>query len=74
MPLNNWFSKSKKCGGSPFIVLAIGSHGGGTAKGQKEILVPLSVTEEDINTLIRATMDVIKIRETEYHTQFTLKR
>lgn len=64
----------KKCGGSPFIVPAMGSHGGGTAEGQKEILSSLGITEENINAPIRATMDVIKIGETEYHTPVYLDK
>lgn len=28
----------RKCGGNPFIIPAMGSHGGGTAEGQRKIL------------------------------------
>lgn len=64
----------KKCGGIPFIVPAMGSHGGGTAEGQKQILASLGITERNISAPIRATMDVIKIGETEYHTPVYLDK
>jgi len=58
----------KKCGGNPFIIPSMGSHGGGTAEGQKEILASLEITEEKVNAPIRASMKVVKIGETEYKT------
>lgn len=51
-------------GGDPFLVTAMGSHGGGTPEGQIEILSSLGITEESIGAPIRATMDVKKIGET----------
>ena len=38
----------KKMGGKPFLVPAMGSHGEGTVKGQKEILTSLGITEKEI--------------------------
>jgi len=35
----------KECGGVPFIVPAMGSHGGATPEGQREILRILGVSE-----------------------------
>ncbi|HOR42931.1 MAG TPA: lactate racemase domain-containing protein, partial [Atribacterota bacterium] len=58
----------KECGGDPFIVPAMGSHGGGTAEGQREILASLGITGETMNAPIRATMEVVNIGETEYKT------
>ncbi len=58
----------KRCGGNPFIIPAMGSHGGGTAEGQRKILTSLGITEEKINAPIRATMRVVKIGETKYKT------
>jgi hypothetical protein len=55
----------KELGGQPFIIPAMGSHGGATAEGQIEVLHSLGVTEEYINASIRATMEVVKIGETE---------
>ena len=38
----------KEAGASPFIVPAMGSHGGATAEGQVEILESLGITEESV--------------------------
>lgn len=55
----------KECGAQPFIFPAMGSHGGGTAEGQKDILAGLGVTEEACGCPIRATMEVEQIGVTE---------
>ena len=47
----------KSCGGEPFIIPAMGSHGGATAEGQAEILHRLGVTEQSAGAPIRATME-----------------
>lgn len=52
-------------GAKPFIVPAMGSHGGGTAEGQLAVLKSLGVTEEFCCAPIKATMDVVKLGETE---------
>jgi hypothetical protein len=49
----------------PFIVPAMGSHGGATAEGQVEILESLGVTEEFCGAPIRSSMEVVEIGETE---------
>jgi hypothetical protein len=54
----------KDAGASPFIVPAMGSHGGATAEGQVEILRSLGVTEESVGAPIRSSMDVVEIGET----------
>jgi len=46
----------KSKGGEPFIIPAMGSHGGATEKGQIEILHRLGVKEDDIGAEIKATM------------------
>ena len=46
----------KACGGEPFVMPAMGSHGGATAAGQTEILRRLGVTEESVGAPVRATM------------------
>ena len=51
----------KSCGGAPFIIPAMGSHGGATAEGQREILASYGVTEEAMGCPIRATMEVVEI-------------
>lgn len=53
----------KQVGGRPFIVPAMGSHGGATAEGQIDVLQQLGVTEEACGAPIRSTMEVVKIGE-----------
>lgn len=55
----------KSCGGKPFVFPAMGSHGGATAEGQLEILAGYGVTEESMGCPVRATMEVVKLGETE---------
>src|ERR687895_346118 len=54
----------KEAGASPFIVPAMGSHGGATAEGQVEILRSLGVTEESVGAEIRSSMEVVELGET----------
>ena len=54
----------KEMAAEPFIVPAMGSHGGATAEGQLEILESLGVTEEFCGAPIRSSMDVVEIGET----------
>ncbi|KGK82247.1 hypothetical protein DP73_20785 [Desulfosporosinus sp. HMP52] len=51
----------KERGADPFIIPAMGSHGGATAKGQVEILESLGVTEEAAGCPIVSSMDVVEI-------------
>ncbi|MEA4871726.1 MAG: hypothetical protein VB076_02805 [Synergistaceae bacterium] len=44
-------------GALPFVVPAMGSHGGGTSEGQIEVLASLGMTEETLEMPIKATMD-----------------
>src|SRR5262245_45445683 len=46
-------------GALPFIVPAMGSHGGGTAEGQRKILESYGVTEEFCGCPIRASMETV---------------
>jgi hypothetical protein len=43
----------------PFVVAAMGSHGGGTAAGQRALLEGLGVTEDTVGCPIRAAMDTV---------------
>jgi nickel-dependent lactate racemase len=54
----------KKLGGEPFIIPAMGSHGGATAEGQLEVLESFGVTEEFIGAPIKSSMEVVRIGET----------
>lgn len=53
----------KKVGAHPFIVPCMGSHGGATAEGQKEVLQHLGITEESAGAPIRSSMEVVKLDE-----------
>src|SRR3712207_2952610 len=55
----------KDAGARPFIIPAMGSHGGATAEGQVEILESLGVTEESVGAEIRSSMEVVEIGETQ---------
>jgi hypothetical protein len=44
-------------GFDPFVVAAMGSHGGGTAEGQRALLGELGITEATVGCPIRAEMD-----------------
>ncbi len=48
-------------GASPFIVPAMGSHGGATAEGQIEMLAEYGVTPQSMGVPIEASMEVRKI-------------
>jgi hypothetical protein len=51
----------KKRQGLPFIVPAMGSHGGATAEGQRQVLANLGVTEETVGCEIRSSMEVVEL-------------
>lgn len=51
----------KSQGAYPFVVPAMGSHGGATAEGQKEILAGYGITEEYMKCPIISSMEVKKI-------------
>lgn len=53
--------KIKEMGGSPFIVPAMGSHGGATAEGQREVLESYGVTEEYVGAPIKSSMEVVEL-------------
>lgn len=55
----------KELKAEPFIVPSMGSHGGATAEGQKEVLRHLGITEESVGAPIRSSMEVNKIGELE---------
>lgn len=48
-------------GGEPFLIPAMGSHGGAAAGGQLDVLRGLGITEEQIGAPILATMDVAEL-------------
>ena len=57
-------SAVKGAGFEPFVFPAMGSHGGATAEGQREMLAELGVTEETIGCEIRSSMEVVEVGRT----------
>jgi hypothetical protein len=51
-------------GAVPFVVPAMGSHGGAVAEGQLEVLRDYGITEATIGAEIRATMDTVEVART----------
>ena len=51
----------KKLGANPFVVPAMGSHGGATGAGQAEVLAHLGITEEYVGCPIVSSMEVVEI-------------
>lgn len=51
----------KNRGLEPFIIPAMGSHGGATAEGQKDVLRELNITEDNMGCHIKSSMEVVKI-------------
>lgn len=48
-------------GALPFLVPAMGSHGGATAEGQRELLARYDVTEETVGAPVRSCMDTVEV-------------
>ena len=57
--------KLKEIGADPFIMPAMGSHGGATAEGQIEVLRHRGVTEERCGAPVRANMESVPLGLTE---------
>ena len=51
----------KSLGFEPFIVAAMGSHGGGTSDGQRALLAELGVTEASVGCAIRSEMETVTL-------------
>ena len=56
----------KEKGAKPFIVPAMGSHGGATAEGQKELLAGFNITEETMGCPIRSSMETVLLVYSEF--------
>lgn len=54
-------NKVKERGGVPFLVPAMGSHGGATAKGQEDILRDFGFGPDEIGAPIHSSMEVVQI-------------
>ncbi|RJP19982.1 MAG: DUF2088 domain-containing protein [Candidatus Omnitrophota bacterium] len=57
----------KHYGAKPFILPAMGSHGGGTAEGQAKILADYGITPETMGVPIRSSMETVRLVETNLH-------
>ncbi len=66
------FVKSR--GGQPFVVPAMGSHGGATAEGQLEVLRGYGITPESVGCPIISSMEVKKIGVNEEGTDVFIDR
>ncbi len=51
----------RRRGAHPFIVPAMGSHGGATAEGQLNLLAHLGITETSVNCEIRSSMETVEL-------------
>lgn len=51
----------KQQGGYPFIVPAMGSHGGATGEGQAEVLAGYGITKQSMGVPVRSSMEVIEL-------------
>ena len=54
----------REAGLRPFVVPAMGSHGGGTAKGQESVLADYGVHEQSVGAPVRATMETVVLGKT----------
>ncbi len=54
-------SELKRLGAKPFVIPAMGSHGGATAEGQEDVLANLGVTPESAGCPIVSSMEVVEI-------------
>jgi F0F1-type ATP synthase beta subunit len=51
----------KRIQAKPFIVPAMGSHGGGMAEGKKRLLAHYGITEKALTVPIKVSMDVSQV-------------
>ncbi|MDZ7666258.1 MAG: lactate racemase domain-containing protein [Desulfotignum sp.] len=58
-------TRLKNAGAEPFILPAMGSHGGGTPQGQTAVLAELGVVEPVVGAPVMATMDVVYLGRVE---------
>src|SRR5439155_15366745 len=54
----------KDLGAKPFLVPAMGSHGGGLAEGQRKVIESYGITEAFVGAPIRASMAVVSVGST----------
>jgi len=54
----------KAQGAQPFIIPAMGSHGGGTAEGQLQVLTGYGITEAAVGAEVRSAMETLQVATT----------
>ncbi len=54
----------QKVGAQPFIIPAMGSHGGATAEGQLEVLAGYGITEETMGVPVISSMETTRVGRT----------
>ena len=64
----------KEAGGAPFLLPAMGSHGGATAEGQKQVLAGYGIDPESMGCPVEATMDVVEVGQLSDGTPVLLNR
>lgn len=57
-------SELKRLGAEPFVVPAMGSHGGATAEGQVEVLTSYGITEDYVGAPIVSSMETVVLGTT----------
>ena len=55
----------KDLGARPFLVPTMGSHGGGTAEGQRKVIESYGITEACVGAPIKASMEVIALGDSD---------
>ncbi len=55
----------REMGAQPYLVSAMGSHGGGTADGQRRLLDHLGITSDMVGAALRITTDAVKVGTTQ---------
>ncbi|WP_436912233.1 DUF362 domain-containing protein [Halosimplex marinum] len=57
-------AEARERGYEPFVFPAMGSHGGATAEGQREMLAELGVDEGTVGCEVRSSMDTVEVGRT----------
>jgi hypothetical protein len=57
-------ARLRAAGAEPFLVPGMGSHGGGTPRGQLEVLRHLGITEESVGAPILSSMETLEVGST----------
>ncbi len=54
----------KELGAKPFVIPTMGSHGGATPEGQRNVLKNIGITEESVGVPILSSLEVVQIGKT----------